>query len=702
MLTVTAPPLSVLVVGDHGPSLARLGALLTGAGETLLVVASAVRTSRDLASALTDPDREHDAFLVVAGPDARGGLRLAREILARDPHAPVILVTDGADEATDAQAAVAGVAEHLDGAALDPLGLARALRFAVTSRRALAALAESEERHRLALEGTDDGLWDWDLATDVLFLSPRWKAILGQSDEEVENRPESWLSRIHPDDRAGVEQALAAHRAGATRHFAAEHRLRSRDGSYRWCLARGVARRGADGAATRIAGTLTDVTSTREAQARLERDALHDPLTGLPNRALFLDRLALALRRAARRPAGEPPAAVLFLDLDRFKTVNDSLGHLVGDRLLVAAATRLRAVVRPADTVARLGGDEFVVLLEGLSDLAEAERVAERVQEAIAAPVLVDGRELHVSASIGIAVAGPGAEPGDVVRDADLAMYRAKSEGGARHALFDRTLHGRVLARLDLEAELRRSLEAGALALCYQPVVWLATGRVVGFEALLRWPEGHGAQAREVIAIAEESRLIVPLGRWVLEHACRQLAAWRATRDGAGLSMSVNVSALELADPGFVLHLREVLAATRVEPHALRLEIAERTLADHPARCRSLLAAVHELGVGAQVADFGAAASSLRCLHRFPGQAVKMDCALVAELEHDGDGAGEIAEAVVALAHALRLAVVAEGVETPRQRERLRALGCEYAQGFLFGGPQPAAAAFELVRRAAR
>jgi diguanylate cyclase (GGDEF)-like protein len=434
--------------------------------------------------------------------------------------------------------------------------------------------------------------------------------------------------------------------------------------------------------------------------ADLRHDALHDALTGLPNRALFLDRLELSVRRARRRPASFC-CAVLFLDLDRFKLVNDSLGHLVGDRLLMAVARRLEAALRPGDTVARIGGDEFTLLLDDIGDVHGASVVADRVQESLSAPFVVDGRELHASASIGIALVTPDRAPEEVVRDADVAMYRAKAEGGARHAVFDQAMHERMMARLELETGLRRALEHDELRVLFQPVIQTATGQIAGFEALCRWTDrdGHAIEPREFVAIADETGLILPLGRFVLAEACRQLATWRTHPRGKKLWVSVNVSGRQIADPGFVQVVTEQLYETRLDPRGLRLEVAESSMMDDPEATRRVLGRLYdEHSVSARIDDFGLGASSLRQLHRFPGDAVKMDRSFVVPMLED-DAAHDIVKAIVALAHNLGMEVIAEGVETQEHLDRLKLLGCEYAQGFYIAGPLDAGAATALLDR---
>ena len=434
--------------------------------------------------------------------------------------------------------------------------------------------------------------------------------------------------------------------------------------------------------------------------ADLRHDALHDALTGLPNRALFLDRLQLSLKRS-RRHEDEFCCAVLFCDLDRFKLVNDSLGHLVGDRLLMAVAKRIEGALRPGDTVARHGGDEFTLLLEEIDDVRGASIVAERLQETLAAPFEIDNRELHVSASIGIALVTAERAPEDVVRDADVAMYRAKAQGGARHAVFDEAMHARVMQRLELETGLRHALDRRQLRVLYQPVIETATGTIAGFEALCRWTDGTGKaiEPREFVPIADETGLILPLGRFVFDEACRQLSFWRRHPRGKDISVSVNVSHRQLSDPGFVELVTGALADARLDPRGLRLEVAESSMMEDPEGARRILGRLfNEHSVAARIDDFGLGASSVRQLHRFPGDAVKLDRSFVVPMLED-ESASDIVKAIVTLAHNLGMEVIAEGVETQAHLDRLKVLGCEYAQGFFIAGPLDAGAATALLER---
>jgi diguanylate cyclase (GGDEF)-like protein/PAS domain S-box-containing protein len=665
----------VLAVSADAARHAPVRALLRAEDVTLVTTAE---TARDAVA-----QQAYDIVLVdrEITPPGADGLELAQTLVQAAPRTPVIVLSREADKQADQRAAKAGIADFLLVPGLSPDRLEHAIRYAITHQQTLQRLAESEERHALALRGANDGIWDWDVARDTVFYSPRWKSMLGYKEHEVQSTRGEWLGRAHPDDRAPLTHALDAYARGesAAENFEFEHRLQHRDGGYRHVLARATAVRDASRRATRIVGSLTDVTDRREAEQRLQHDALHDTLTGLPNRVLFVDRVDQSIRRALRRHP-ECCAAVLFLDLDRFKIVNDSMGHAAGDQLLQAVAQRLEAALRPNDSVARLSGDEFTLLLDDVCEAREATIIAERVLHSLQAPFLLDGREVFVGASIGIALATARSNPEQVMRDADVAMYRAKADGKGRHAVFDAAMHEQVMRRRDLEHQLRSAIEGGSLEVGYQPIVQAATGRIVGFEALGRWPHGEPA---EVLAMAEETGLAVPLARQVMRAACAQLADWRELPRGAGLTIGVNVSGRSLAEPDFIPELRRTLVETGLDPRALRLEVSEADLsrgrADEATR-QVLEQALEQLGVRTHIDHFGTGASPLRLLHRFPGDAIKVSPALVAGIGHDA-GAFEIVRAVVGLAHNLGLEVIAEGVSKREQLDYLKVLGCEFAQG---------------------
>ena len=437
-----------------------------------------------------------------------------------------------------------------------------------------------------------------------------------------------------------------------------------------------------------------EVTERKRVEERLLHDALHDQLTGLPNRHLFMERLGEALFRFN---AGGGQFAVLFLDLDRFKVVNDSLGHHVGDELLVAVARRLQENVRATDTVARFGGDEFAILLSSLDETADATAIAARVADAVSAPVNLSGYEVFTSASIGIALSTAGYDrPEYLLRNADMAMYRAKGSGGVAWEVFDRTMHAQALSRLQMETDLRRALHRGELRLHYQPIVSLATGTIAGVEALCRWqhPEQGLIQPADFIPTAEETGLIVPLGEWVLREGCRQLAEWRGAL-GARIAMSVNLSARQVAQPGLVDTVRDALAESGLKPRHLKLEITESALLESEA-AEAVLGELQALGIEMQLDDFGTGYSSLAALHRLPLKALKVDRTFVARMG-EGSAPSQLVRTIALMAKGLELAVIAEGVETEAQLAGVRAVGCDYAQGFLISRPVEADAMREML-----
>jgi diguanylate cyclase (GGDEF)-like protein/PAS domain S-box-containing protein len=548
------------------------------------------------------------------------------------------------------------------------------------------ALKRSEERYALAASGANDGLWDWDLATDEIHFSARWRDMLGLSAVAGSGRPHDWLDRVHPDDRNNLRAALDAHVSGDTEHFTHEHRMLHHDGAYRWMLCKGAAVRLANGTATRLAGSLTDVTERTQTQEQLRRAAQHDALTDLPNRALFVDLLSHALERV-RRP-GAKPCAVLFLDIDRFKIINDSLGHQIGDELLIAISRRLQGCVREDDVVARLGGDEFTILLNELPNVERANRVAERILDAIQAPLSLGGREIFTSTSIGIAISTPEYNsPDEIMRDADSAMYRAKTRGKARYEIFDAELHAQVLDRLGLENDLRRAVERRELSLHYQPIVSLSTGQPVGLEALLRWNRGGVAVSPATfIPVAEEIGIIETLGAWVVQEACRQFSTWQTTmgEDAIG-GITVNVSTRQLVQPTFVSIVQAAVIDARMNPSALRLEITETALMKNPEVVEDVLRQLRAFGVKIYLDDFGTGYSSLSHLHKLPVDALKIDRSFVASLMHRDRPA--IVESILALARTLGTPVIAEGVETADQLRELARLGCAQGQGYFFSKP---------------
>ena len=642
---------------------------------------------------------QHDVYLVDYRLGEHDGLEVLREARAAGCLRPIILLTGQGDGDVDIAAMQAGAADYLVKGQIDSQILERSIRYSLEQNRTLEALRESEERYALSARGANDGLWVWDLGADSVYYSGRWKEMLGFSESEISDSPDEWFARVHPDDVAQLRADIDAHRLGATPSIEHEHRMRCKGGEYRWMLARGVAVRDASGGATRIAGSQTDITERKVATDRLMHDAFHDALTGLPNRALFMDRLGRLMERA-RRHSGHQ-FAVLFLDLDRFKVVNDSLGHALGDLLLISVAERLRIALRATDTVARLGGDEFTILLE-IDHLADAVRTAERIQEALRVPFRVGENEIFTTASIGIALSVTGYErPHDVLRDADIAMYRAKSRGRGIHEVFDKTMHDRAVKLLKFETELRRSIERGELRVHYQPIVSLVTAKVMGFEALLRWQRGDElVAADEIVPIAEETGLILPIGQWVLREALRQLAEWQKRYpDNESLHMHVNLSAKQFLQPNLLEHIAVALDESGVDAGRLHIEVTESVVIENPEAAAELLERLRATGVGISLDDFGTGYSSLSSLRQFPFDTLKIDRSFIStngdRRHHEIDD--EIVRTISNLARILGMDVTVEGLESADQVQRMRDLGIDYAQGFYFSPPVDAREALAFL-----
>ncbi len=533
-------------------------------------------------------------------------------------------------------------------------------------------LENTKTRYALAATGSNDGLWDWNLKDNTVFYSSRWFSLLGQPDTR-ETAIETWLSRVHGDDRERVESYLNNHLEGHSRHFESEHRLLHADGSYRWMLVRGKAVRDEFDQAIRMAGSLTDM-STR---------GMFDTLTGLPNRTLLMDRLSHALRRSYREPKR---SALLVVDLNRFKVVNDSLGHYVGDMLLAEVSSRLQSALRTGDTVARLGADEFVLLLENIMSEPDLLHIMDRLERELAQPFDVNGHHITTGCSLGIvADLALFNNADEVLRNAEIAMYSAKASGKL-YAFFEPAMFNTVVSQRKTELELKQAVGNNEFFLLYQPIVSLSNNQVQGFEALLRWqhPERGLVNPGDFIPLAEETGLIVPLGTWVLREACLQMS--RIQHEVPPLFMSVNVSARQLEQHDFVAQVKKVLQETGLRANRLKLEITESAVIENPKLVRGMLVKLKELGVQICMDDFGTGYSSLSHLHILPLDTLKIDRSFIKELQHDPNSLA-IVRTMMELAKSLGIDVVSEGVELLEQAELLKDLNCRYAQGYLFSHP---------------
>jgi diguanylate cyclase (GGDEF)-like protein/PAS domain S-box-containing protein len=577
-----------------------------------------------------------------------------------------------------------------------PVGLMAVARDISDRKRAEEALRHSEERFRALVQNGSDIILVLGVDREVRYISPSVQRVLGYGSEEYTGSTLSVDAIVHEDDAPKVAAAFSAAMKTPGERALVEFRARHADGSWRHLEA--VATNLTD--VTAVGGVVInarDVTERKALEAELRRRAFHDSLTDLPNRALFLDRLSHALDRQLRVPS---TIAVLFIDLDGFKLVNDSLGHGAGDRLLTTIGVRLTSSMRPSDTVARFGGDEFAVLIEDAGTASQVLKIASRLIETVSVPVRVEGREVAVSASIGITLTESSARSTDnLLREADIALYQAKSLGKARAVLFDDSMDHGVQERLDLETDLRQALERQEFRIFYQPEVDLGTGEITGVEALIRWqhPTRGLVPPDAFIPLAEETGLIVPIGEWVLEESCRQAVEWQ-TLGGhlTNLMMSVNISACQFARRDLAEQVGEALGRTGLAPECLRLEITESAVMQDLDLAVANLDACKDLGVRLALDDFGTGYSSLNYLLRFPVDVLKIDRSFVQRLSEER-GAAAVVRAVTATAQALGLDVTVEGIETPRQLGQLRELECTRGQGYYFARPLPADALTGLL-----
>ena len=557
-------------------------------------------------------------------------------------------------------------------------------------QQAREALQSSEERYALAAQGSKDALWDWDLTSDRIYISPRWSDLVGSSGHSTHPRAESWLGRIHPDDRPRVERAIEEHLAAERSHFTAEYRIRHDEGHYVWLLTRGLAVRDRSGKPYRMAGSHSDLTGR----------AVHDPLTELPNRALLLERISNAIETNRRR--GESPFAIYFIDVDRFKLINDSMGHSVGDTVLVTVAQRLRECVRPGDCVARLGGDEFVVLAEQIHDQSDAVRVAERIQQALSQPIEAEGGEVLVSGSIGVVMGDQGHDkPEDILRDADTAMYRAKAGGRARYEIFDPAMREESVERMQLVTDLRRAIRRREFLNYYEPIVRLDNGKLVGFEALIRWhhPSRGYVAPREFLPLAREQGLYPAIAAWFVEEAAAQLQEWRETwGERLELRMTANLESVRIIDADFANELRDVLERTGLAPELLTLEFPESDVVDAPEETVRRLGEIGLLSTEFSVDGIGPSIEGLVRVEMLPVRQLKLDGRFVTRLASQPETVSELQQ-LQKFATRIGAVVCAAGIDSERQRAALVRAGCEIGQGACFSQPLDNENAWYMIER---
>ena len=683
---------SLLVVDDHELNRDALSRRLRQRGYY-------VELAEDGEQALTMIARgTFDLILLDIEMPTMSGLEVLKRVRAQYSQTalPVIMVTARSEGQDIVEALELGANDYVTKPIDFPVALAR-INTHLAHKRAVSDLKASEERYDLAIRGANDGIWDWDLLTQEVHWSPRWKTILGLEAATVSDHPNEWFLRVHPDDIGRVQQSLEEHLTSGTGHYECEHRIRFRDDSYRWVLCRGAAVRNESGIATRLVGSLTDITQAK----------LADALTGLPNRFLFLDVVERAIKRTERRK--DYAFAILVLALDRLRVIHASLGPQAADQLLVDVARRLHACLRATDvltrdepgfTLARLGGDEFNVLIDDVADVNHVVAVSERLCRALEAPFEINGQQVFASARVGIAVSTTGYRSADeILRDATTALARVQSGASKPIEIFDIAMRQRAMSRLSLETDLRHAIEERAFELHYQPIVSLDSGRIEGFEALLRWrhPQRGLIQPAEFIQIAEDTGMIIEIGRFTLAESCKQMASWLADFGAAAPHvMCANVSTKELSNTGLMTEIAATLRATGLTPENLKLEITESAFINDLSAVQVTLHDARALGVTWSLDDFGTGYSSLSFLHRLKVDTVKVDQSFVKAMGAGGNGS-DMVRAIVGLAHTLGMEVVAEGVETAEQASELLALGCEYAQGFHFSRAVDTAAAARLI-----
>lgn len=690
--------LKVLLIEDDEDDYILTSELLNDVRETEYKISWVSKYDDGLAAILAD---EHDVCLIDYRLGEGTGIDLLREAIASGCRLPMILLTGQGDKEIDLEATQAGAADYLVKGALEPAVLERAIRYAVARGRTLETIRESENRFRSIVESATDAIILFDRNGEVISWNRGAQTIFGYSEKEILGQPVSALFPAayvqHLSQSGGCDPLITSGllRAGSR---ATELNGVRQDGTdfpleislSSWETAKGVF----------YSGIIRDVTQRKSLENQLTHQALHDPLTKLANRVLFRDRVEHAIERAGRKRA---PVAVLFLDLDNFKSVNDSLGHAAGDQLLVSVTERLQACLRLSDTPARLGGDEFAVLVEDIGHADGAVFIAERIRNVFSAPFSISGTDIFVGTSIGIASTVSFLEsPDELLRNADVAMYMSKSNGKDRYTVFKSEMHDALIKRVKLEADMRTAIEKKEFEVFYQPIVDLRSEKVMGMEALVRWnhPEHGLIPPLDFIPLAEDTNLIVPLGRWILESACEQAREWQVQYGyGEELSITVNISSRQFQYDSLLESVETSIARSGLPPQSLILEITESTMLMNTEATIKKLTQLKSLGVRLAIDDFGTGYSSLSYLQRFPVDILKIDKSFVDKIANGKEGAA-VAKAIITMSDTLHLKTIAEGIETVGQQNELQNLGCELGQGFHFAKPLQVDDMSEFLRSA--
>lgn len=671
---------------DHG----RIAQMMRDVGSPLVAVDHAA----DDALAIEALRSAHyDAVLYLTRNQREGWSRFVRD--RRVPPVPILFIDPDGRPMTRAlrraQALHEGAASYLlDEELTGPL-LEMAVHAAIEQTRLQTEVNEVQERFALAVRGSNDGVWEWLLDSGEMHFSRRWRELLGYGVDELSNSADEWFDRVHPADLLGLRGDLDTHLAGHKPFHEFEHRLQASDGTYRWVISRGVVQRDASGNPLRMAGSLTDTSNFRLREQKLLEESRQDPLTNLPRREPFLERLRNAIDLA--NAYEDYSFTVMMVDVDRFRWLADSIGHRAAETMLSILARRLVACVRPGDTVSRFGGDKFAVLLENVDDVQQGALIAERIRRSVGEPFEVEGQTVYTTVSIGLTTSRRGYQDSeDVINDVGAAANRAKEEGHDRLRIFETKMRDDALSSLRMEVALRQAVERKEFELRYQPIVQLGNGKLIGFEALVRWrhPRRDLVSPAEFIPIAEQTGLIVPLGRWVLREAVRQLAEWTAMLPpGRTLTIAVNLSGRQVADPRLLEEIQSLVEQHGLARGALKLELTESVLVKNADVVQRFITDLKEQGVHLWVDDFGTGYSSLSYLHRFPVDGLKIDKAFIDALDGT-EASAAMVRTILSLAKNLGVEAIAEGIELEVQADQLRALGCVRGQGYLFSKPIPA------------
>jgi len=637
-----------------------------------------------------------DTILFYQPRDRQSWLRFARD--RRVPSIPLVFVDDepgsprvGRDLRRK-QLFAEGASSYMRVSELSGALVESTLFHALERGRMRRAMDEVQERFALAVRGSNDGVWEWMIESGEMHFSRRWRELLGYGVDDLANAAEEWFARVHPDDLPGLRTDLDAHLEGSKPYHEYEHRLRASDGSYRWVITRGVVQRDETARPVRMAGSLTDTSDFRLREQKLLEESRFDPLTNLPRREPFLERLRNAIDLSSEYD--DYAFSVLVVDVDRFRWLADSIGHHAADKMLAVLAQRLDSCIRPGDTLSRYEGDKFAILLDNVDDLELGSQIAERIRATTDEPFDIDGQTVYATVSIGLTTSRRGYdEAQEVMNDAMAAATRAKERGHDHYAVFETKMRVDALSTLRLEVALRQAVEREEFELHYQPIVDLETAKLEGFEALVRWrhPRRGLVPPGEFIPLAEQTGLIVPLGRWVIREAVAQLVRWQQAFPNAGLTMSVNLSGRQVADPRLLEEIQRTVSDNGLAVGALKLELTESVLVENAEVVQRFLTTLRGSGVRIWVDDFGTGYSSLSYLHRFPVDGLKIDKAFVDGLDGSESSAAMV-RTILSLADNLGVDVVAEGIEEPVQAAQLRALGCKTGQGFLFSRPVEAKA----------